>query len=113
MGKDKRQFHAKEVWYAEQLAYLRKNLPLEEQFVQLAEECNELAQACMKIVRFFGKVNPPRKTEEELKEALREELADVFVCASVLTDTVDMKTVFEKVDRWYNVVKKTVGEKEE
>jgi len=113
MGKDKRQFHAKEANFACQLDYLRKNIPIEEQFVQLAEECNELAQACMKIVRFFGKVNPPRKTEEELKEALREELADIYVCASVLTDTVDMNTVFEKTDRWYNVIKKTVGEKEE
>lgn len=44
---------------------------------QLAEECNELAQAALKLIRARRKETPMR--EDEAREHLIEEIADVYV----------------------------------
>ena len=44
---------------------------------QMAEECNELAQAALKLIRVWHKETPMR--EDEAWEHLLEELADVEV----------------------------------
>ena len=49
----------------------------EEILCQLSEECSELIQACLKYRRTIKKLTP--KTEEEVKENLFEELADVLL----------------------------------
>lgn len=46
---------------------------------QLAEECTELAQAALKLIRSRRKETPMR--EDEAREHLIEEIADVFVMA--------------------------------
>ena len=49
----------------------------EEILCQLSEECSELIQACLKYRRTMKGLTP--KTEEEVKENLFEELADVLL----------------------------------
>ena len=49
---------------------------------QLAEECCELAQAAMKLVRVWNKETPMR--EDEAREHLVEEIADVRVMAKAV-----------------------------
>ena len=46
---------------------------------QLAEECNELAQAALKLIRVWRHETPMR--EEEARERLVEEIADVRLMA--------------------------------
>ena len=48
----------------------------EEILCQLSEECSELIQACLKYRRTMKGLTP--KTEDEIKENLFEELADVL-----------------------------------
>ena len=49
----------------------------EEILCQLSEECSELIQACLKYRRTMKGLTP--KTEDEIKENLFEELADVLL----------------------------------
>ena len=49
----------------------------EEILCQLSEECSELIQACLKYRRAMKGLTP--KTEDEIKENLFEELADVLL----------------------------------
>ena len=49
----------------------------EEILCQLSEECSELIQACLKYRRTMKGLTP--KTEDEVKENLFEELADVLL----------------------------------
>ncbi len=53
---------------------------------QLAEECTELAQAALKLIRAKRKETPMR--ESEAQEHLIEEIADVTVMLQALYDTV-------------------------
>jgi len=52
---------------------------------QLAEECSELAQASLKYARLLRGENPTPKTEEECRDALVEEMADVQLMIDLLT----------------------------
>lgn len=55
---------------------------------QTAEEATELAFACLKLARFYRGENVVYgHTEADLKENLAEELADIRLCASELTDS--------------------------
>ena len=49
----------------------------EEILCQLSEECSELIQACLKYRRTMKGLTP--KTEDEIRENLFEELADVLL----------------------------------
>lgn len=51
---------------------------------QTAEECAELAHACMKMARKFRAENPTPAAEEEICESIHEELADLMTCVDVL-----------------------------
>ena len=47
---------------------------------QMAEECNELAHACLKYARYLRNENQVHgKTENELLSNIHEEMADVYV----------------------------------
>ena len=47
---------------------------------QMAEECNELAHACLKLARYLRGENPVHsKTKEEMVDNLHEEMADAYV----------------------------------
>lgn len=43
----------------------------------LAEECTELAQACLKLARVMRGENPTPKTRDECRKRVVEEIADV------------------------------------
>lgn len=51
---------------------------------QTAEECCELAQACLKMARKLRDENPTPKSIEDVRESLVEELADVDVCTTTI-----------------------------
>lgn len=67
---------------------------------QLAEECNELAHATLKYSRTLRQENPTPVTMEEAWERVREEFADVLVCADVVGLQPDLKLMYEKRMRW-------------
>ena len=63
---------------------------------QLAEECNELAHAALKLIRARRKETPTR--EDEARERLVEEIADVHVMAGAVFDHILFKAEQEAVD---------------
>lgn len=69
---------------------------------QTAEECMELAHACLKYARYLRKENPVAKTVKEANVVnnINEEVADIIVCANALIDggIIDR----EGIDSWYN-----------
>ena len=46
------------------LKMVRDSLSLADLYVQLAEECSELAQASLKLARYYSGTNPPAIMEE-------------------------------------------------
>lgn len=63
---------------------VRKILPLEKQFTQLAEEATELAHAALKVARTLDDSNPTPVTYDEAMLKLHEEIADVKLVLMVL-----------------------------
>ena len=53
---------------------------------QTAEECVELAHACMKLARYSRGENKVYKTKEEIYSNLSEEIADVYICIDELLE---------------------------
>ena len=53
---------------------------------QCAEECAELAQACLKISRLYRGENPTPKSMEDCRIDLEEELADVLLVMGMIID---------------------------
>lgn len=51
---------------------------------QTAEECCELAQACLKMARKLRDENPTPKSIEDIQDGLIEEIADVQLCLELL-----------------------------
>ena len=51
---------------------------------QTAEECVEMAHACLKLARHMRGENKVHKTIEEMYSNLSEEIADVSICMSEL-----------------------------
>lgn len=79
---------------------------------QTAEECNELAQACLKLARKLRGENPTPAEMNDLTANLMEEMADVKVCLNVLheSDMVSYQVVntneVYKEYRWLNRIRK-------
>lgn len=73
---------------------------------QCAEECTELAQACLKMARKVRYENPTPMTKSDILRHLNEEAADVKLCLSVLytAGVLDRGEVnrfrLEKTARW-------------
>ena len=83
--------------------YITKRLSESERYAQLAEECNELGKAALKIRRIITPgASPTLMTSEAALDNLHEEIADVLVCCEVLP--VDWTIIREieqkKSDRW-------------
>ncbi len=54
----------------------------------MAEECNELAHASLKLARFIRDENPaPGHTIDELMDHVEEEMADVYICLREMRKT--------------------------
>lgn len=56
---------------------------------QAAEECAELAQACLKAARYLRGENPTTKPADEIYKNLTEEMADVIICLDELEHEMD------------------------
>ena len=54
----------------------------------LAEECTELAHAALKYSRKLRKQNPTPLSEQEIRDSLIEEIADVKFCMSLINAAV-------------------------
>ena len=68
---------------------------------QTAEECAELSFACLKLARMLRGDNKVHgHTEEELRENLTEEMADLYLCLNemLLGGIADYKDVNSYVD---------------
>lgn len=72
---------------------------------QTAEECAELAQACLKMARYLRGENKVYKSEKELIDNLVEEMTDVNVCVHELfifnlVSSNDVRDMYDKkIDR--------------
>lgn len=76
---------------------------------QTAEECTELAQACLKLARKYRGENPTPKTEKELIDNFYEECADVFICIMELFDSNVMDE--DAVEKWAQYKTKRIKER--
>lgn len=89
----------------QRLHQIAEKLGRDEMLLQLAEECSELSQACLKTVRANKGLTP--KTFDECKDSLAEELNDVKVCMELvesLVPSLQSKQEFYreyKTDRWH------------
>lgn len=79
---------------------IRELVPEAALYEQLAEECNELSQACLKKARKLRNENYTPKTMEEIDENLKEEYTDVQLSANACGLIVDWHTEHEKAARW-------------
>ena len=64
---------------------IARSIPVAERLAQVSEECAELIQACLKLIRVFSETNPAAITEEQAFENLYEEVADVQLCLEQLS----------------------------
>lgn len=64
-----------------------------------AEECSELAHACLKMSRKMRDENPTPKTKEECFQNLVEEIADVSLCIKLIAEDTASITP-EAIESW-------------
>ena len=76
-------------------------------YEQLAEECSELAQACLKKARKLRDENYTPKTMEEIDANLEEEYTDVRLAAETCGLTIDWNLARTKSIRWIERNKNT------
>lgn len=82
---------------------------------QCAEECAELAHACLKLARKIRNENPTPVSEEFARMDVAEEIADVELCIDILLKKFDMprsEIVFRKAQkksRWENRIKQQIS----
>lgn len=84
---------------------------------QMAEECNELAHACLKYARYLRGENLVHgKTKEEMLENLHEEMADVYVSlreVRKIPGLIDNEKIDDTVDAKRRRMAKRLGLKED
>lgn len=86
---------------------IRARLSLEDQLIQLAEECGELSAAVLKLVRIRRGASPTPMTEIEALGRIEEELTDVRVCLDVIGDQIWRSDLYAfKMSRWHDRLKK-------
>lgn len=84
---------------------IAERLGRDQMLLQLAEECSELSQACLKLVRAFKGLTP--KSVNECKDNLAEEVFDVRVCMGLveylINDLESREEYYEgyKPGRWH------------
>lgn len=69
-------------------------------YEQLAEECAELAHACLKASRIIRRENPTPVTPEECGTMIVEEWSDVTLCAQELGLSSCNSIIKRKLNRW-------------
>lgn len=66
---------------------------------QCAEECTELAQACLKMARKMRNENPTPAAMNDILQNLNEEVADVMICMTAIVE--DGLLSYESIDSEY------------
>lgn len=90
----------------EKINYIRSKVSTTDMLVQVAEECNELSAAVLKLIRKLNGENPTPKTDEEIKANIQEEMTDVLLCMNVLGELyIDKEQYNRKLDRWMQRLK--------
>lgn len=69
-------------------------------YEQLAEECCELAHACLKKARLLRGENPTPLSSYDIDCMIEEEYTDVSLVSSLLNIDVDETMYWKKIDRW-------------
>lgn len=80
--------------------YISSRLSQAAIYEQLAEECAELAHACLKKSRKLRSENPTPLSMEEIDASVTEEYTDVFLTSEVLGLHIDLNAYWYKYDRW-------------
>lgn len=100
----------------ENVEYVKRVLPCEVRFTQLAEEATELAQAALKMYRILDGRNPTPVTPEEGMANLYEEISDVLGALRALDLTGPEQASgyavisSNKFERWIGRLKEKYGE---
>lgn len=81
---------------------IRESVPEAALYEQLAEECTELAQACLKKARKLRGESYTPRTMEEIDASIEEEYTDVRLCANACNLVVDWTAKYDKTIRWIN-----------
>lgn len=90
----------------ENINYIRENLSDKARLIQLGEECAELSAAIFKLFRKKETDNPTPKSLEEIYENLIEEIEDVAVSISTISEYLRDRKIYEsKLKRWVERVK--------
>lgn len=92
---------------------VRELLDKPELLCQLAEECQELGKAALKLRRAITGINPVRMTETDAWRNLHIELADVMNSLDALQiptdDALIMSIREEKMERWVSSLEARKG----
>lgn len=98
------------------LEYIRNTLQTRTLYEQLAEECSELSQASLKLIRALGNGNPTPVDYADAYSNLFEEVIDIQIVLETLQvpswlERESLKDLYaEKLDRWYGRVKEANNE---
>lgn len=87
----------------------RKLIPQAALYEQLAEECTELAQACLKKARKIRNENFTPVSDEKLNRDIVEEYSDISLVAATLGIKNNPVIMAKKSDRW---IKRNTKEEE-
>lgn len=90
--------------YFNRVEFVRENVSRNDKLLQLAEECNELAQAILKVRRLEKSSNKPHQSKSEIYANLYEEMADVELCMDILKNELTSAIILveknHKLKRW-------------
>ena len=90
----------------ENLNYIRENLNDKARLMQLGEECAELSAAIFKLFRKTETDNPTPKSLDEIHDNLIEEIEDVVLSISVISERLRDRKIYEsKLKRWVERLK--------
>ena len=70
---------------------------------QTAEDCCELAQACLKMARKLRDENPTPKSIEDIRDNLVEEMADVRLCIGMINHDEDLMQM-KDIDAFHHLI---------
>lgn len=80
--------------------YIFENIGTYAFLEQMAEECCELGQACLKLNRAAGNGNPTPVSWDEAYENFKEEYIDVLLCMLMVENFPIDEGLDRKLDRW-------------
>lgn len=87
------------------LEYIREHSTEASLYEQLAEECIELAFACISKARLLRGESPSTKNHEDLDNSINEEVTDVNLCLDVLCKFPNYDIYDAKLRRWESRLK--------